>query len=120
VSVTETQKQLTKYSYEYLELAGYELLTVVARTAGEPAIVETAQRIAGEERAMAERLAGSFDRAVDASLRAVGADDLQERLEELGGSTNLLKDAALRLGGLNWGPLLPGTSRYAWEARGVR
>jgi ferritin-like metal-binding protein YciE len=143
------------YSYEHLELAGYELLTVVARSADEPAIVETAQRIAGEERAMAERLAGSFDPAVDASLRAVSADDLpgrlrkylsdahaieqqaiallergpkiagesslaqlleehlqetrmharlvEERLEQLGGSTNVLKDAALRLGALNWG-----------------
>src|SRR5262245_25868933 len=103
---------------------------------------------------MSERLAGSFDRAVDASLRDVGADDMQKRLQKylsdaqaieqqaiallqrgpkiagesslaelldehlretreherlveerltaIGGSTNVLKDAALRLGALNW------------------
>jgi ferritin-like metal-binding protein YciE len=143
------------YSYEHLELAGYELLTIVARAAGETEIAETAQRIRGEEQAMAQRLEGSFDRAVDASLRDVSADDLQERLRKylsdahaierqatallergpriagetslaqlleehlhqtrqharlvedrlaaIGGSTNALKDAAMRLGALNWG-----------------
>ena len=143
------------YSYEHLELAGYELLSVVARAAGEGAIAETAERIRGEEQAMGARLAGLFDRAVDASLREVGADDLQKRLQKylsdahaieqqaiallergpkiagetalaelldehlretreharlveerlsaIGGSTNVLKDAALRLGALNWG-----------------
>ena len=143
------------YSYEHLELAGYELLARVARTAGDTETEEVAQRIRVQEEAMGERLAGSFDRAVDASLREVGDDDMQERLqkylsdahaiekqatallergpkiagestlahalaehleetrehsrliqrrlEAIGGSTNALKDAALRLGALNWG-----------------
>ena len=143
------------YSYEHLELAGYGLLGRVARAADDNETAETAQRIGAQEEAMGDRLAGSFDRAVDASLREVGADDMrerlrkyladahaieqqaitllergpkiagestlarvlaehleetrgharlvQERLEAIGGSTNVLKDAALRLGALNWG-----------------
>jgi ferritin-like metal-binding protein YciE len=147
-------------SYEGLELASYELLARVADRAGETTIVETAERIRDEERGMIERLEAGFDRAVDASLRAVEADDLQEqlrkyladahaieeqaiallergpklagndhlaeiyaehldetrdhaelvqeRLTELGGDTSSLKDAALRLGALNWGAFFQG------------
>jgi ferritin-like metal-binding protein YciE len=143
------------YSYEHLELAGYELLGGVARAAGDTETEDVARRIGAQEEAMGERLAGSFDRAVDASLREVGADDMQERLRKyladaraieqqaitllergpkiagdstlarvlaehleetrgharlveerldaIGGSTNAWKDAALRLGALNWG-----------------
>jgi ferritin-like metal-binding protein YciE len=143
------------YSYEHLELAGYELLGRVAQAAGDGETEEMAQQIGVQEEAMGERLAGAFDRAVDASLREVGDDDMQERLrkyladahaieqqatgllergpkiagdsslarvlaehleetreharlveerlEAIGGSTNALKDGALRLGALNWG-----------------
>jgi ferritin-like metal-binding protein YciE len=141
-------------SYEGLELASYELLQRVAERAGETGVAETARAIAEEERAMIERLEGGFDRAVDASLREVGRDDLgeqlrkyladahaieeqaimllekapevtdeaqliavyeehlvetrehaelvQARLEALGGDPSTSKDAALRLGALNW------------------
>src|SRR4051794_14608581 len=44
------------YSYEHLELAAYELLRRAAEHAGETAVVELAQRIGAEERAMADRL----------------------------------------------------------------
>jgi ferritin-like metal-binding protein YciE len=143
------------YSYEHLELAGYELLQRVAERAGDAATAEAAARIRDEEGAMADRLAGLFDRAVDASLRDVGRDDLRDqltryladahaieaqaisllergpgiagdptlgriledhlaetrdhqelvaaRLSALGASPSWLKDAALRLGALNWG-----------------
>jgi ferritin-like metal-binding protein YciE len=144
------------YSYEALEFAAYDLLARVAElAAGDQDVASTARRIAGEERAMQERLAGLFDAAVDASLRdlddearrgrivkylsdahAIEAQaiqllergpqlagderlaalyeehlaetrDQQElvevRLHALGGQTNALKDAALRLGALNWG-----------------
>ena len=70
------------YSYEHLELAGYELLGRVARAADDPDTAEMAERIGAQEEAMGERLAGSFDRAVDASLREVGADDMEERLRK--------------------------------------
>src|SRR5205085_12442156 len=56
------------FSYEHLELAGYELLRRVAERAGDSETAATATRIADEERAMAGRLAERFDDAVDASL----------------------------------------------------
>src|SRR4051794_5840775 len=59
------------YSYEHLELASYELLRRVADTAGDDVTVVLAARIAGEERAMAERLAALFDRTTEASLAAI-------------------------------------------------
>ncbi|MFN2617646.1 MAG: ferritin-like domain-containing protein [Thermoleophilaceae bacterium] len=61
------------FAFEHLEIAGYELLSRVARRAGDEETASTALRIRDEERAMAERLFGAFDRAVDASLEAVGA-----------------------------------------------
>jgi ferritin-like metal-binding protein YciE len=116
--------------------------------------VEAAQRIRDEERAMAERLAASFEKAVEASLAEKSPDDLDaqldkylqdahaieaqaikllenapdgvedaglaklfqehlgetrdhqrlvdERLEERGGGSSTLKDAAMRAGALSW------------------
>jgi ferritin-like metal-binding protein YciE len=59
------------YAFEHLEIGGYEQLARVAERAGD----EETRRIVGEilaqERAAAEKLAGSFDRAADASLAAV-------------------------------------------------
>jgi ferritin-like metal-binding protein YciE len=147
-------------SYEALELSSYELLRGVADAAGELEVIEAADRIAAEEREMMQRLESTFDRAVDASLRAVGRDDLteqlrkyladahaieeqaaallergpklagdtklgdiyarhldethrhaqlvEERLSALGGDPSTLKDAAMRLGALNWGAFFQG------------
>ena len=64
------------YSYEHLELASYELLLRVADRAGDQQTAEMARTIRDEERAMAERLARSFDVAVTASLDAVKREDL--------------------------------------------
>jgi ferritin-like metal-binding protein YciE len=143
------------YSYEHMEVAAYELLRRVAERAGATDVATAAAEICDEERRMAGRLESVFDRAVDASLRDAGRDDLTEqvrkyladahaienqaiemlkrapeitepeelaglyeehltetrghekrvddRLEALGGSSSLLKDAAMRLGALNWG-----------------
>ena len=141
------------FAYEHMEVAAYELLGRVARRAGDVDTEATAAEIAADERAMAARLAGRFEEAVDASLRAVGASAeeqlatyladahaieaqsrqllergvgiagapelvsvfaahlaesdeqearLERRLEAHGSSPSTLKDAALRLGGLNW------------------
>jgi ferritin-like metal-binding protein YciE len=60
------------YAFEHLEIAGYELLWRVARRAGDQDTIATAQRLLGQERAMAGRLAASFDRAAEASLGAQG------------------------------------------------
>jgi ferritin-like metal-binding protein YciE len=143
------------YSYEHLELAAYDLLGRIAQRGGDTETADLAARIGREEQAMAERLAGLFDRAVEASLRDQQPDDLgeqlnsyltdahaieaqaiqllskgpdivgqaelarameehlvethehqrriEQRLEARGESPSKLKDAALRLGALNWG-----------------
>lgn len=143
------------YSYEALEWASYEMLLRMARRAGDEDTVETARAIREQERAMMQRIAGSFDAAAEASVRdkegdelkrAVGtyladahaleaqsiqllekgpelagdptleriyrdhlaetreqARRLENRLEALGDSRSAIKDAALRMGGLEWG-----------------
>jgi ferritin-like metal-binding protein YciE len=60
------------YAFEHLEIAGYELLLRVARRAGDEHTAELAQRIALEERATADAIKASFDRALDASLESLG------------------------------------------------
>ena len=143
------------YSYEHMELAAYALLGALAQEAGDLETAELARSIAGEEQDMAQRLAASFDVAVQASLRDLSPDDIsaqlnryledahalevqslqllerspgmaghpelaqtfethleqtrehealvRERLEQRGASPSRIKDAALRLGALNWG-----------------
>jgi ferritin-like metal-binding protein YciE len=147
-------------SYEALEVSSYELLRRVAERADESAVVDAARRIADEERGMMERLEGSFDLAVEASLKELEPDDIheqlrkyladahaieqqaaqllergpklaadpkladvyaahlvetrehgeriQERLGALGGQASSLKDAAMRLGALNWAAFFRG------------
>jgi ferritin-like metal-binding protein YciE len=58
------------YAFEFLEVGAYEQLKRVARRAGDPETEQLAERILTEERAMAQRLADNFDRALDASLAA--------------------------------------------------
>jgi ferritin-like metal-binding protein YciE len=78
----DTPGKLTSHalSYEHLELASYEMLRRVAERGEDPATADVARRIADQERAMGERLAASFDDAVEASLRAGGKDDLGTQL----------------------------------------
>jgi len=147
-------------SYEGLELASYELLARVAARADEEAVVQAAERIRDEERAMQERLQLLLEPTVTAALEAHPRDDLatlipkyladahaieeqaigllerapklvesaeletvfadhlgetrdhaelvQERLHALGDDPSSLKDAAMRLGALNWGTFFQG------------
>ncbi|MEA2256104.1 MAG: hypothetical protein QOG35_2149 [Solirubrobacteraceae bacterium] len=60
------------YAFEHLEIAGYELLARVARRAGDEETVALAETICAQERAAAGRIAGTWDRALDAMLRAQG------------------------------------------------
>ena len=157
---TPGKLQAHAMSYEGLEYASYELLRRVAEHAGDEEVVSVARRIAGEERAMIERLRDGVDRSAEASLREVGRDDLgeqlrkyladahaieeqaiallerapdlvhdkeletvftdhlsetrehaelvQTRLNAVGGDSSSLKDAAMRLGALNWGSFFQG------------
>ncbi|MEN3342196.1 MAG: hypothetical protein V7644_1600 [Actinomycetota bacterium] len=84
-------------SYEGLELASYELLLRVADRAGEPEVAEAASRIRDEERRMIERLEAGFDRSVEASLRQVGRDDLEEQLRKYLADAHAIEEQAIGL-----------------------
>ena len=56
------------YAFEHLEIAGYELLRRVAQRAQDPETVAVAERILVQERRMAQRIAGTWDAAIDAAL----------------------------------------------------
>jgi ferritin-like metal-binding protein YciE len=94
------------HSYEALEEAAYELLLRVAATAGDDATAQMAIAIRGQERAMRERLAASFDRAVDASLRDVPRDDVSEQLTKYLADAHALEVQAEQL--LARGPRIAG------------
>src|SRR5919197_2310822 len=85
------------YSYEHLELASYELLMRVAERAGDQQTAEMARTISDEERAMAERLARSFDVAVAASLEAVKRDDLDSLLGSYLADAHAIENQAIGL-----------------------
>jgi len=85
------------YSYEHMELAAYELLRRIADQAGETAVSAMAQRIGAEERAMADRIAGHWDEAVDASLREKGAEDVGKDLVKHLRDAHALEAQALQL-----------------------
>ena len=59
-------------AFEYLEIGGYEQLARVAQRAGDEETAALAGRILAQEREAAERIAGSFDEALSATLEAVG------------------------------------------------
>jgi len=81
-------------SYEALEVSSYELLARVAEQAGEEHVVEAPDRILADERRMMERLEGCFDAAVDASLKAVGRDDLEEQLRKYLADAHAIEEQA--------------------------
>ncbi len=61
------------FAFEHLEIAGYELLRRVAERAGDADTVAVAERIAGEERSAAERIAATWDEAMDTTLSKLTA-----------------------------------------------
>jgi ferritin-like metal-binding protein YciE len=85
------------YSYEHMELAAYELLSIVAERAGDEETAAVAREIGEQEAAMAERLASGFDRAVEASLREVAADDLGRQLGNHLADAHAIETQALQL-----------------------
>jgi ferritin-like metal-binding protein YciE len=85
------------YSYEHMELAAYELLSLVAERAGDAETAAVARSIRDQEAAMAGRLAAGFDRAVDASLRELSADDLGRQLGKYLADAFAIESQALQL-----------------------
>jgi ferritin-like metal-binding protein YciE len=109
-SQPDTPGKLTAhaYSYEHMELAAYELLALVAERAGDTQTVDVARSIGEQEAAMAERLAANFDRSVEASLRAVGADDLGAQLDKYLSDAHAIESQAIQL--LSLAPKIAGES----------
>jgi ferritin-like metal-binding protein YciE len=108
---TPGKLQAHALSYEGLEYASYQLLRRVAERAGDEEVVSVAERIAGEEQAMIERLRDGVDRSAEASLRAVGREDVQEQLRKYLADAHALEEQAIAL--LERGPKLAGSERVA-------
>ncbi|MDQ3849942.1 MAG: ferritin-like domain-containing protein [Actinomycetota bacterium] len=85
------------FSYEHMEIAAYELLRRFAERAGDDATAELSRSVGAQERAMAERLATMWDRALDASLREKGVDDLSHHLVKYLRDADALEAQALQL-----------------------
>jgi ferritin-like metal-binding protein YciE len=99
------------FSYEHMELAAYDMMARVADRAGDAETAQVARRIEEQERAMAERVAGLFDRAVEASLRELSPDDLTDQLRKYLEDAHAIEAQAIQL--LSKGPDLAGTSELA-------
>ena len=109
-SQPDTPGKLTAhaFSYEHMELAAYDLLALVADRAGDGETAAMARSIREQESAMAERLAGCFDRAVEASLGAVAPDDPIEQLTKYLADAHAIEAQAIEL--LEKGPAIAGES----------
>ena len=92
------------YSYEHMELAAYELLRRIADRAGDERVSAMATTIGAQERAMADRIAGHWDGAVEASLREKDAGDLAKEVVKYLRDAHALEGQALQL--LETGPLI--------------
>jgi ferritin-like metal-binding protein YciE len=99
------------FSYEHMELAAYELLARAAQRAGDEPVIEMARRIGDQERAMAERLAGCFDAAVEASLREKDAGDVRSELVSYLRDAHAIEAQALQV--LEAGPGIAGFDALA-------
>src|SRR6185295_9640499 len=99
------------YAYEHMELAAYELLRRIAERAGDEPVRAMAEEIGGQERAMADRIAEMWDRAVEASLRDKGAEDVDKDLVKYLRDAHALEAQATQL--LETGPQIAGFDALA-------
>ncbi len=98
-SQPDTPGKLTAhaFAYEHMEVAAYELLRRVAEQAGDEETARMAREIGEEEQHMADRLAGSFDVAVEASLREVSPEDLEAQLNKYLADAHAIEEQALQV-----------------------
>ncbi len=90
------------FSYEHMEIAAYELLKKTAEEAGDGATAAMASQIGEEAQRMADRLEGSFDLVVDASLNGGGEIDLAAQLDRCMADVHAIEKQGLQL--LEMGP----------------
>lgn len=95
----DTPGKLTahSYSYEALEQASYEALIHVAEKVGDGETVQAARRIRDQEIAMKDRLADCFGEAVEASLRDLSPDDLDQQLNKYLADAHAIEKQAIQL-----------------------
>jgi ferritin-like metal-binding protein YciE len=99
------------YSYEHMELAAYELLRRIAVRGHDEPVRAMADEIGGQERAMADRIAAMWDRAVEASLREKDSDDIEKDLVKYLRDAHALEAQAIQL--LETGPQIAGLDELA-------
>jgi ferritin-like metal-binding protein YciE len=99
------------FSYEHMELAAYELLASVAQRAGDAETEQVAGGIAQQERAMAQRLEGLFDRATAAALADLDTDDIGQQLNSYLADAHAIEAQAIQL--LGKGPSIAGDPQLA-------
>jgi len=85
------------FSYEHMEIAAYELLRRTAEEAGDGATAAMARQIGEEAQRMADRLEGSFDLVVDASLNGGGELDLAAQLDRCMADVHAIERQGLQL-----------------------
>jgi ferritin-like metal-binding protein YciE len=85
------------FSYENMEAATYTLLRAAAEAVGDAETAAVATQIGAEEKRMADRLAGLFDVAVDASLRELDDEDLDRHLDHYLQDAHALESQASQL-----------------------
>ena len=85
------------YSYERMEMAAYDLLARLAQRAGDRETLRTARMIEEEERAMSDRLEGSFDLDVEASLRELDVSDVGKQLVKYLTDVHAIEEQAAKL-----------------------
>ena len=99
------------FSYEHMEEAAYRLLGPLAEQASDAEAAAALHEIEAQERAMAERIAGCFDLAVDAALRDIQRDDLAQKLISYLTDAHAIEEQSLKL--LEKGPQLAGVPALA-------
>jgi len=90
------------FSYEHMEIAAYALLKKTAEEAGDGTTAAIASQIGEEAQQMADRLEGSFDLVVDASLNGGGEIDLAAQLDRCMADVHAIEKQGLQL--LEMGP----------------
>ena len=92
--------------HEHLEIATQDLLRRMAERAGDDTTMVVARAIREDERAMAERLEASLDRAVEASLREVDRANIDALVDRHLADAHAIEAEAIQL--LERGPRLAG------------
>src|SRR5947209_3707307 len=85
------------HSYEAMEEAAYEYLYRVAERAGDQETADVARTILEQEKAMKGRIYDHFDATVEASLRELAPDDMNEQLVKYLADAHAIEGQAIQM-----------------------